>query len=560
VRPSPDRIFDYREYPVLYVDDEQENLRIFELTFRREFSVLTASSGPEGLEMLNRQPIALVLSDHRMPDMTGVEFLSRARELDAKTLRILVTAYGDAATLQSAINSGHIYRFVPKPWTPEDMRITLRRGIEVYALEREREQLLRELTLLNQVSRSITQELELRPLVELLLDTVTDAFGYDAAGILFFDASQTNLSWAGFAPEDDAVTRPLREIRFSDARAPSFLGRLRAGEAQVLTIEDALSLEGPLKKWITEVAAEETLVVPIVGKQGAIGALTVDNRRGGARFGADDRTLLEGLANQAAIAIQNARLVEDLRRSREQVLRADRLGTLGTLAAGLAHEINNPLVSIHTFLSMAPDKRAEDDSEFWGDYHALAASEVERIRRLVDTMRRLGRDGGADAPRQTVDAGELVQEVAKLVQREFRRAQVSLELDCDPEAPKVFAVRDHLHQLILNLLLNAIHASPEGAVVQVRTASDPSCSGLLLEVTDHGRGIPEENLGRIFDPFFTTKGPDQGSGLGLMICHRIAEDHGGSIEVRSRPGEGANFSVRLPLTSERGAGAAAPSA
>ena len=115
-------------------------------------------------------------------------------------------------------------------------------------------------------------------------------------------------------------------------------------------------------------------MVPLIGKKGTIGALAIDNRRGGTHFSGDDQTLLEGLGNQAVIAIENARLVDDLRRSREQVLRADRLGTLGTLAAGLAHEINNPLVSIHTFLSMAPGKRNENDTEFWTDYHALACA------------------------------------------------------------------------------------------------------------------------------------------------------------------------------------------
>ncbi len=117
MRPSPDQILDYHEYPLLYVDDEPENLRIFELTFRREFTILTASSADAGLEIINSRPVALVLSDHRMPGMTGVEFLSRVRELDSKAIRMLVTAYGDVATLTDAINSGAIYRFVAKHWS-----------------------------------------------------------------------------------------------------------------------------------------------------------------------------------------------------------------------------------------------------------------------------------------------------------------------------------------------------------------------------------------------------------------------------------------------------------
>jgi signal transduction histidine kinase len=274
--------------------------------------------------------------------------------------------------------------------------------------------------------------------------------------------------------------------------------------------------------------------------------LAVDNRRGGHGFSGDDQTLLEGLSHQAAIALQNARLVEDLRRSQEQVRRADRLGTLGTLAAGLAHEINNPLVSIHTFLSMAPEKRDDADGEFWGDYHELACKEVDRIRRLVETMRGLGRSPGTVATREAIDAAELVAGVVALVEREAGRAQVTVEHEREGELPEVFAVRDHLHQVVLNLVLNALHATPAGGRVGIRTLASPEGDALCIEVCDSGEGISEEDLGRIFDPFFTTKDPNEGTGLGLMICHRLVADHGGTIEVRSAQGEGSTFSVRLP--------------
>ncbi|MEE9606729.1 MAG: ATP-binding protein [Myxococcota bacterium] len=551
MQPSPERLLDYREFPVLYVDDEPESLRIFELSFAGELEILTATSGEEGLDILNRRPVALVLSDQRMPAMTGVEFLSRVRELGPETVRILVTAYGDADTLRSAVNSSSIYRYIPKPWTPDEMRVTLRRGIEVYALDRERAQRLRELTLLNRIAKSIHQELELERLLDLLLETVIGELAYDAAGILFFDAKGQTLSWGRLAPAESPVSERLRELKIAHSAAPEFLARLREGEPLVLSVGEALSLEAPVRRWVTEVAAEEILVIPLVGKRGAVGAICIDNRRGGRKFSADDRTLLAGLAQQAVIAIANARLVDDLRRSREQVMRADRLGRLGTLASGLAHEINNPLTSIHTFLSMAPGKRQEDDPEFWGDYHALAAREVDRIRRLVDTMRGLGRTSGSSAPRETFDPGELAQEVVMLLQREAQKANVSLQLRRDPETAKILAVRDHVHQVFLNLLLNAIQATPSGASVQMHTYPGRG-EGVCIEISDGGPGIPEEQLERIFDPFFTTKGPDQGTGLGLMICHRIVTDHDGTIEVRNRANGGASFCVRLPLGSAPG--------
>jgi signal transduction histidine kinase/FixJ family two-component response regulator len=550
LRPRPDRILDYREYPVLYVDDEVENLRIFELTFRREFSIATATNGESGIELINQEPIALVLSDQRMPGMLGTEFLSRAADLDPKTVRILVTAYGDADTLGDAINIGSIYRFVPKPWTPDEMRMTIRRGIEVYALDREREQLLKELTLLNEVSKSINQELDLEALIELLLYTITDDFGYDAAGILFLDDKRERLAWDSIRPYDRKVAESLGEIEISRTSAPEFFRNLCDCRIQIIKFADVLDLDGPIRRWITEVAAEEILVVPLVGRNGVIGAFVVDNRRGGARFSVEDRTLLEGLANQAVIAMENARLVEDLRRSREQVMRSDRLGTLGTLAAGLAHEINNPLVSIHTFLSMAPGKRFDDDTEFWSGYHSLASSEVERIRRLVETMRQLGRRNRSDAAREAVDLGDLGAQVIVLVSREASRAGIEISFDADPSTPKVVGVRDQLHQVFMNLLLNAIDATPEGGSVNVRTFTELQGRMACIEVSDNGPGIAAEDLEQVFDPFFTTKDPDEGTGLGLMICHRIVTDHDGTIEVRRSDSGGALFCVRFPFDRE----------
>jgi signal transduction histidine kinase/FixJ family two-component response regulator len=546
VRPKPDQILDYREFPVLYVDDEHENLRIFELAFRRDFSIVTAEDAEKGLEIINERPVAVVLSDQRMPGMTGTEFLAQVAELDRKTVRILVTAYGDVSTLEKAINKVSIYRFVPKPWTPEDMRLTVRRGIEVYALDRERDQLMRELTLLNQVSKTINQELELATLLQLLVKTLTEDFGYDAAGIMIFDKKKNALEWREFSERDAEIGVALARKSITAEAAPKFFEALDHGKTQTLSAENILEMERPVKEWVTEVAADETLVVPLYGKDALVGALVIDNRRGRAGFSAEDWTLIEGLANQAVIAIENARLVEDLRRSREQIMRSDRLGTLGTLAAGLAHEINNPLVSIRTFLSMAPIKREEEDPAFWSEYHALAFEEVERIRRLVETMRQLGRGDGAGAPREYFDLASLIGQVITLVQREAIRKDVEIQLKVVPSEAWLTGVRDQIQQLVMNLVLNAICAAPENGKVVLRARDGNESKSVVIEVIDDGEGISEEHLERIFDPFFTTKGPDQGTGLGLMICHRIVSDHSGSIEVDSRVGEGSTFRVELP--------------
>ncbi|HEX2484010.1 MAG TPA: ATP-binding protein [Myxococcota bacterium] len=543
----PQRLLDYREFPVLYVDDEPGNLRIFELGFRRDFTIVTAPSGEAGLDVLSRSPVAVVLSDQKMPGLSGVEFLARVRELDPKTVRMLITAYGDAATLGSAINESCVWRYVAKPWHPEDLRLALRRAIELYALDREREQLVRELSTLNRVARSINQELALERLYDLLLDAVVRELGFDAASLLVFDEGGRVLRLARSAPRGPQPgTLASLELRRADS--PRLLRHLDEGEPLLLSLDQAAALEPPVRAWLTEVAADQMLIVPLVAKSRVLGAIAIDNRRGGAAFEADERLLLDGFATQAAIAIANAQLVDALQRSRNHVARADRLGTVGTLAAGVAHEINNPLVSIQTFLTLAPGKRSENDPEFWGPYHQLAVSELERIRGLVATMSRLARGGGERVQRAPCELHTIVDEAVRLVHHEACEAEVTVEVQIEPGTPKVVGVREQLHQVLLNLLLNAIQATPRGGRISVRSWGDlAEPASAWLEVSDTGRGIEPAHVEQIFDPFFTTKGPDLGTGLGLMICHHIVSDHGGTIEVESVPGAGARFRVRLPV-------------
>jgi two-component system sensor histidine kinase HydH len=159
-------------------------------------------------------------------------------------------------------------------------------------------------------------------------------------------------------------------------------------------------------------------------------------------------------------------------------------------------------------------------------------------------MQRLGRGGGNTGPRESVDMAVVAQEVVTLLAREAELCHVQLRCEQTEPAPKVRAVSDQMHQVILNLLLNAIAATPEEGEVVVRiVAAD---QGVRVDVSDTGPGISPEHMELVFDPFFTTKEPDQGTGLGLMVCHRIITDHDGSIEARSREGEGATFSLWLP--------------
>ena len=407
------------------------------------------------------------------------------------------------------------------------------------------------------MSQSLHRERALEPLLDRLLETVTGELGFTGAGILFRGVAGEALAWRRFASAADR-SLGLRDLRSTASTAPQFLRRLLGGESQLLSADAAPELEPPLRHWLAAVGAEQMLLIPLMGRNRGLGALAVDNRQGAPRFTDDDRARLELLVHQCALAVENIRFVDDLRRLQEPSPRADRLAALGRLAAGLAHEIHNPLVSAHTFMTLAPEKRREPDDEFWVEYHAIASREVDRIRRLVDAMARLEPGEPGPGSIQAFDPGALAARVATRVREEADRAQVVLTLECDPEIPKIHAVKHEIQQVFLHLMRNAIHASPAGAEVRVCVLPDPAGNGVCVEVIDRGTGISEEDLERIFDPFFTTQGARTrrpGAGPDDLPPHRGGpRRHDRKFEARkARKGRDRRFCVRaFPAGSDLG--------
>jgi signal transduction histidine kinase len=374
---------DYKAYPILYVDDEPYAIETLQRQFRREFTILTAPSGAEGLAILSQRDVALVLSDQRMPDMVGTQFLARVRAQYPDTIRMLLTAYSDLESVVDAINVGNVSRYLTKPYDEREVRMAFRDGIERYVLVKERDRLY-------------------------------------------------------------------------------------------------------------------------------------------------------------------AEKIETLKR----VARANRLSAVGTLAAGLAHEINNPLVPISTFLQMLPAKRREtpDDSEYWGTLYQVTVKEVERIRGLIRQLLTYSKFTGAAAPSlEAADLNALLRQIAVLLASQGRTQGVSIEVKPDTSLGLVYMDQERMKQVFLNLMLNAIQAMPSGGTLTVssRATTVRGAPHVELRVTDTGVGIPEDNLERLFTPFFTTKG-HEGSGLGLLTCHQVVDEHRGTISVESAVGRGTTFVVSLP--------------
>ncbi len=240
--------------------------------------------------------------------------------------------------------------------------------------------------------------------------------------------------------------------------------------------------------------------------------------------------------------------VTERRKLEEQIVRSSRLASLGTLAAGVAHEINNPLGIIagytEALIDRARDGRLGAVAEFadFPPYLETIHREIFRCKNILGGLLDFARPAGWN-PRE-IEINDLLKEVLLLVRHQADREGRRIELALAPGLPRLRGEAGQLRQLFMNLIINSLYFTPREGRVTVRT-SPARGGGVAVAVADEGCGIAKDNLHKVFDPFFTTKPATEGTGLGLAICHRIAEEHGGTIEVESAPGSGAVFTVAL---------------
>jgi PAS domain S-box-containing protein len=245
---------------------------------------------------------------------------------------------------------------------------------------------------------------------------------------------------------------------------------------------------------------------------------------------------------EAVVAIgQDMSQIEALQ---AQVVRAERLATLGQLAAGVVHELNNPLTSITVYAEYLERKLAQSAEESDLEKLRRIGASAQRILRFSRDLVQYARPSGRDL--EPVDLAGVVRQSVSICEHLVERGGISLTIEVDPELPVVHAVSGQLEQVLINLITNAVHAVENGGRVVVRALVD-SQSTALLEVADSGPGIPDEDRDKIFEPFFTTKVDGKGTGLGLPIVRNIVEQHRGEIRVERSDLGGAAFRVILPI-------------
>jgi signal transduction histidine kinase len=233
--------------------------------------------------------------------------------------------------------------------------------------------------------------------------------------------------------------------------------------------------------------------------------------------------------------------IEQLRKLNEQLIRTEKLAAMGTLAAGVAHEVNNPLASISSLIQMLQARKTLDAET--REKLKLISTQITRITQVTRDMMDFAR--ARPAAKSLIDVNEILEASLRLASFDKAFHRLNLKKDLSANLPKIFADADQMQQVFLNILLNARDAMPDGGELFVKTARNNK--EIEIEIADTGAGIDAGNLPKIFDPFFSTKETGKGTGLGLAVCYGIITAHGGKIQAGAANGRGTSFKILLPL-------------
>ncbi len=413
---------------------------------------------------------------------------------------------------------------------------------------------LKELSALHEISRSM-QTLDLDEILHLILDGVTKAIGFDRTRLYLINEGGTRLQCkmaVGIEKEKiEGITLPLDKENSMLARSII--------EKKPFIVEDALNdprVNKDLKKLF---GLKSFAVVPLIGRDKVLGAVTADNLFSDRVITPEKFESLITFANQAGLALENAKMyeelksfshqleervkvaTEDLKRTQDKLIQSEKLAALGKLTAGIAHEIRNPLTSIKVLIHSLAEKIA--DTETKEKDIKVIEDEIERVNQIIDRFLDFARPKEPEF--SLVDINQILEETINLVSGEVKEQNVVLEKKFSA-LPRLYADREQMKQVFLNLFLNAVQAMPEGGKLGIRT--DLLGQRVRIQIQDQGIGIPESIKDKLFEPFFTMK--EEGVGLGLSIVKRIIDDHKGSIKVRNSHPQGTVFAINLPINTK----------
>lgn len=489
---------------VLYVDDEEGNLKAFKATFRRDMDIHIALSGQEGLDLLEREEVHVVISDQRMPGMSGAEFLAIAKERFPRPMRMLLTGYADLESVVQAVNQGGIYAYATKPWDPNDLKLRIQQAHEVHALRTQREQLLGRYSQVFQLAAD--------PIV------IVDQSGR------VHDANPATLKLLGVSGET------LREQGFksflSDPRA--LVGSLKARRQGRDFVNVDLTLH-----------AQGNKVIDCLMTATHMGS-TED---GHALFQAMIKDITDRRQEEARLRKLNSDLDRRVSVRTKQLL--DALEDLGSFSYSVAHDLRSPLKNVQALGQLLHEHLAEAS-----DHEALALTErirkgTTRMIQLVDDLLRFSQTNTRELQKQDVQLRNVVMELIGEQVPDERTSQVTCSVD---EELVVRGDAPMIKVALQNLLSNALKFTSNEEKPEISIGASATDGEVVVWVKDNGVGFDADRADQVFGVFKRMHDQNQfeGTGVGLAIVQRIMQKHEGRTWAESATGAGTTIHLAFP--------------
>jgi signal transduction histidine kinase len=520
---------------ILVIDDELgiRDLLEGELTLRGYY-VSTAPNGKEALKKMRERRYDIAFCDINMPDLGGVEALAAFKQADPDMEVIMITGYATVETAVDAMKKG-AYDFIAKPFHLEEL-ITLVRRV------REKSE-LRAMVAVYEASKAIYTSMDPQRILPLLTDLSQK----------LLHASEVCVLLKG----DEGFTLASSSGSLSNEDQQSLLTRVSRGfSGQSERIVFPLPMEARKHTEINEATGKAEIFQPLIVDEKLLGVLYISRRETESWSVPELRSAMI-FSSMAAQGVYNAQLFDRLQKKNDelegahaqieeqqaQLVQAEKLAGLGQLAAGVAHELNNPLSGILGFTQillgssdLTPLQRQDLET-----IHAQS----QRCRQIVQNLLEFSRRKKTQIV--AANAVDLLEQTLKLVRYDFSTSAIELVTEFPPDLPRVSGDESKLQQVFLNLITNARQAMENIKNAQLRITAAVEGEYVVFRFTDNGCGIKGENLSKIFDPFFTTKPVGKGTGLGLSICHGIVQQHKGELSAHSEAGQGTTFVLKLRI-------------
>lgn len=476
---------------ILIIDDSIIDHDLIRLSFSRHgtgYEVTFVSTATAGLEALKREAFSAVFVSQYLPDMDGFKFLRKMKKLHVDIPVIMLTYDSNRNIVMRALKEGAIDTITRSIRYFDYMPFVYERAVARFELEKERHYLE------GLIKRSQQQWMA-------IFDSITDyIFMTDSEHRIV----RTNIAMAeAFKkhPRDLIGTKCYELFGIDESRLICKFPELPRTEE--ITIRD------------------QTYLVSVF-------PLDYDDQQ---------------------LYVHVIKDITEMKRLKEQLYHSDKLASLGLLVSGVAHEINNPLTGILAYAELLNMRVKDEDVK--KDLEKILHS-AERCKRIVENLLTFSRQR---APSKSLESiNEIIDKAIELRAYWLRTGNIEIVKEYGQDIPTLYIDSQQIQQVMLNMILNAEHAivesKKERGMIRFSTLFDSKKQRVIVNVTDNGKGIPSDIIHRIFDPFFTTKPVGIGTGLGLSISHGIILEHGGSIQVESKIGEGTTFIIELPVYSE----------